>query len=226
VATWMGMEPNRIRIYICRNGPKYIEEMGHILISTDFVWNGVYNFDLFEAKISRKKSNMPNHKLTINENVDITVDLKLVILNYNMNRFLKLTTVRRILKNRLLKDYRRCPIFKDESAIPYPEDMKLEMFCGQPIRGYLLEQRSLSVKVRYNEGFFTMEVFNYKTVQGFKKKMCRLYGLGSDVVVTDEENRSYRNEIIFEYLPNEVWLCIQNSGLLMKVSLKKIVSKI
>jgi hypothetical protein len=105
VATWMGQEPNRIRISICRNGPKYIEGMGHVLTSTDHVWNGVYHFDLFEAEVSRKKSDMPNHGLTINENVDVVIDLKSVVLHYNMSRFLKLTTVKRILKHRWLKDY-------------------------------------------------------------------------------------------------------------------------
>jgi hypothetical protein len=30
VATWMGQEPNRIRISICRTGPNFIEGMGHI----------------------------------------------------------------------------------------------------------------------------------------------------------------------------------------------------
>jgi hypothetical protein len=37
------------------------------------IWDGIYNFDLFEAKISRKKSDMPNHKLVIKENIDIMI---------------------------------------------------------------------------------------------------------------------------------------------------------
>jgi hypothetical protein len=55
-----------------------------------------------------------------------------------------------------------------------------------------------------------------------KKRLCRKYGLGSDIIITDEENRSYNYDIILEYLPGEIWLCIQNHGILMKASLKKI----
>jgi hypothetical protein len=85
VATWMGQEPNRISIHICRNGPDYVEGMGHIFTSTDFVWNGVYNFFLFEAEVSRKKSDMSNHGLIIEENIDVTFDLKSIMLHFNMN---------------------------------------------------------------------------------------------------------------------------------------------
>jgi hypothetical protein len=226
VAAWMGQEPNRIRISICRVGPRPVESMGHVLTSVDSVWNGIYNFEKFEAKISRKENDMPNLNLNINENVDVVIDLKSVILRYKMNRFLKLVIVKRILKNRLLKDYYKCPKFEDESAIPYPEDMKIEMFCGQPIQGYLSDQRSLSIKVRYIDGSFNVTVNNYKTIQGIKKKMFRLFGLGSDVVITDEENRSYNHNMIFEYLPEEIWLCIQNSGSLFKAELKRFESDI
>jgi hypothetical protein len=130
--------------------------------------------------------------------------------------------VKRILKNRLKKDYRRCPIYEDENAIPYPEDMKIEMFSGETIHGYLLEQRPLPIKVTYINGSFNMTVNNYKTVKKLKEKICKLYGLGSDVVITDEEERSYNQNIIFEYLTNEIWLCIQNSRTLIKAELKKI----
>jgi hypothetical protein len=222
VAASMGQEPNRIRISVCRIGPRPVNGMGHVLASTDYVWNGIYNFEFFEAKISRKRSDMPNFNLDINENVDVTIDLKSVILHYKMNRFLKLTTVKRILKNRLLKDYYKCPIFENESAIPYPEDMKIEMFCGQPIQGYLLKQKPLSIKVKYVDGSFNDSINNYKTIRGIKKKICRLFGLETDIVITDDENRSYNYDIIFEYLPDEIWLCIQNSGSLIKAEIRRI----
>jgi hypothetical protein len=76
VATWMGQEPNRIRIIISRVGPDYVDGMGHILTSTDFIWNGIYNFNLFKAEVSKKRSDMPNHKLSIKENVDIIFKLQ------------------------------------------------------------------------------------------------------------------------------------------------------
>jgi hypothetical protein len=69
-----------------------------------------------------------------------------------------------------MKDYRRCPIFEDENAIPYPEDMKIEMFSGETIHGYLLEHRPLPIKVTYINGSFNMTVNNYKTVKKLERK--------------------------------------------------------
>jgi hypothetical protein len=117
VAAWMGQEPNRIRIKICRVG-KLVEGIGHVLTSSDFLWDGIYNFEFFEAKISRKRNDMPNLGLIINENVDVVIDLKSVVLHYKMNRFLTLKSVKKIIKNRLLKIYEKSPIFENEVALP------------------------------------------------------------------------------------------------------------
>jgi succinylglutamate desuccinylase len=42
------------------------------------------------AMISKKRSSIPNYKFEPEENVDIIVDLKTVVRNMNVNKFLKL----------------------------------------------------------------------------------------------------------------------------------------
>jgi hypothetical protein len=128
---------------------------------------------------------MPNFKLVFEENVDVVFDLKTVILHFNMNRLLKLSSAKKIVRNRYLKEYGKSPIFEDEVALPYLDDMKIEMFSGNPIGGYLLDQKLLTVKVNYVGGSVEVPVKNYKTFKGFANKMCRMYGLGNDVIVTD-----------------------------------------
>jgi hypothetical protein len=129
--------------------------------------------------------------------------------------------VKKIIRNKFLKDYEQTPIFEDEVGLPYPDDMKVEMFYGNPIKGYLLEQKLLSIKVNYNEGSFKVPIRNYKTMKDFVKKMCRMYDLGRDMVVTDEEGRVYNLNIILKYCLEEVWICINNNGILIRAELKR-----
>jgi hypothetical protein len=138
--------------------------------------------------------------------------LKSKVASFGMTNVIISRSVRTsyIIKNRLLKDYHKSPIFEDEVALPYPDEMKIEMLCGNPLQGYLLEQRPLSIKVNYIGDSFKVPINNYKKVKGFKQKMCRMYGLGKDVVVTDEENRFNDQDMILEYCPEEVWLCVNN----------------
>jgi hypothetical protein len=75
IASWMGQEPSRIRIQICKFGIP-VEGMGHFLTSNDRLWDGVYNFNLFEAKVSKKRSDMANLGLDLEENVDVVSILK------------------------------------------------------------------------------------------------------------------------------------------------------
>jgi hypothetical protein len=74
--------------------------MGHVLTSTDFIWDGIHDFNTFSAKISKKRSDMPNHGLMLQENIDVEFNLKTVKTNLRMNRFLKLISVKKILKDR------------------------------------------------------------------------------------------------------------------------------
>jgi hypothetical protein len=85
----------------------------------------------------------------------------------------------------------------------------------------MLDHKPLEIKVNYTDGNFKISVNNYKTIGEFKKKICRLYGLGSDIIIADENNRIYNQNIIFEYCPEEVWLCISNSGMLYRAELKR-----
>jgi hypothetical protein len=69
---------------------------------------------------------------------------------------LKLSSFKKIIRNRFLKDYNKSLIFEDEIGIPYSNDMEVEMFCGS----------------------FQVPVKNYKTIGDYKKKMCMMYSLG------------------------------------------------
>jgi hypothetical protein len=50
-------------------------------------------------------------------------------------------------------------------ALPYPDDMKVEMFCSDQIQEYLFDQRMLSVKINYIGGSFKMPARNYQTIE-------------------------------------------------------------
>jgi hypothetical protein len=84
-----------------------------------------------------------------------------------------------------------------------------------------LKKKTLSIKVNYVGGSFNVPAKNYKTIAKFTKKMCRRYSLGKDVVITDEECRVYNLNIILEYCPEELWICIVNNGSIIKVELKR-----
>jgi hypothetical protein len=100
--------------------------------------------------------------------------------------------------------------------------MKVEMFCGNQIQGYLLDQNNLSVKINYGGVSFRIPERNYQTIEKLTKKMCEMYSLGKDVISTDEEERVYSLKIILEYCPEEFWICINHMGNLVKVELKRI----
>jgi hypothetical protein len=52
--------------------------MGYFLTSRDHLWDGIYNFNLYRAVVSKKRSDMVNYKLVLEENADIEVNLKTV----------------------------------------------------------------------------------------------------------------------------------------------------
>jgi hypothetical protein len=74
------------------------EGMGHILEMLEYIWVSLHDFHWFKVRIVMKKWKMPNYKLTPSENIDVTINLGTVILNLSVNRFLKLSSIKRIAK--------------------------------------------------------------------------------------------------------------------------------
>jgi hypothetical protein len=140
----------------------------------------------------------------------------------SVNRFLKLSSIKKIVRERFLKEYNLCLMFEDEVALPYPDEMKVEMFCGNPIQGYLLDQKILSVEINYECGSFRVPARNYQTIEKLTRKMCAMYSLGKDVIITDEECSVYSSKIILQYCPEGFWICINHMGNLIRVELTKI----
>jgi hypothetical protein len=193
-AIWMSQKQNRIRIKISNTGKPTVG-MDLFLTSRDRIWDGVYNFEFFKATVNKKRIDMADFGFNPEENVDVVIDLKTAVFHYKVNRFLKLPSIKKIIKNGHLKNYNTNPLFENEVASPYPDNMCIEMSCGNPIQAHLLEQRPFSIKVNYIGG--------------------------KDVIVTDDENRVYNLNIIFEYYPEEVWICVNNNCSLVKVELKR-----
>jgi hypothetical protein len=55
--------------------------------------------------------------------------------------------LKKIIRKRYRKEYNISPVFEDFVTLPYPDDKKVEMFCGERIQGYLLDQRLLTNKI-------------------------------------------------------------------------------
>jgi hypothetical protein len=124
----MNVDPSTLSIEICKVG-NYVEGMGHILSADDFIWNGVYNFNWFKAKLANRKMMIEDHRLNPEENIDVFIDLMTINFNARMNRFFKLSTVKKVIQARFMKEYKVCPIFNDFSDTMYCNDMRLEKFC-------------------------------------------------------------------------------------------------
>jgi hypothetical protein len=151
VAAWMGQDPGLIKLQICKTEPLK-EGMGHVLEANDHLWDEIYNFSQLKATIRKKKFDILNLKFQPEENVNVVINLKTVMKYLSVNRFLKLSSLKKIVRERFLKEYEKSAVFEDEVALPYPDEMKVEMFCGNQIQGYLLDKRILSVKINYKGG--------------------------------------------------------------------------
>jgi hypothetical protein len=207
VVAWMGQEPNLIKIQICKIDPVR-EGMGHVLETKNRLWDGVYNFSLFEEIICRKRSNFPDYKFGSEENASIVINLAIMILHMCVNRFLKLTNLKEIIRRRYLKEYNMNPVFDDNMALPYLDEMKIEMFCCDQIHCYLLEKKMRTMKINYIGGSFKVPIHNYQTVDELTKKVCEIYSLGKDIILTDAERRIYSLRVILEYCQEEFWIGI------------------
>jgi hypothetical protein len=183
VTRWMNIDSSSLSIEICRIG-KDVEGMGHILTAEDFIWNGIYNFNWFTVKITGRKQEIIDQRIIPEENIEMMIDLNIIIFKTNMNRFFKLSTVKKIIENRFMKEYKMRLIFKDLSSTMYCNDMKLEMFCGETLRGYVMENKFIFKKINYKNGAVDMAIENQSTIGDLKKKLCKCYCLGLDIIIT------------------------------------------
>jgi hypothetical protein len=71
--------------------------MGHILTENDFIWDVIYNFEWYKVKLMKRKMEIEDFKLSPGENVDISIDLITLKFNTRMNRFFKISTVKKII---------------------------------------------------------------------------------------------------------------------------------
>jgi hypothetical protein len=67
-------------------------------------------------------------KLDPEENIDLSIDLTTLKFKARMNRFFKLSTVKKIIEIRFMKEYGVCPIVIDFKDTMYCNDMKIEIF--------------------------------------------------------------------------------------------------
>jgi hypothetical protein len=77
------------------------------------------------------------------------VDLDMVKFQTNMNRLFTLTAVKKIIENIYLKEYNLCLIFENLGSTMCCDEIKLEMFCGEMLRGYMMERKFIFKKVNY-----------------------------------------------------------------------------
>jgi hypothetical protein len=55
-------------------------------------------------------------------------------------------------------------IIEDLSSTMYSNEMKLEMFCGKTLRGYMMEKKYIFKKVNYKNGAVEISIGNYQTI--------------------------------------------------------------
>jgi hypothetical protein len=100
--------------------------------------------------------------------------------------------------------------------------MKLEMFCGETLRGYVMNKEFIFKKINYRNGSIEMAIKNCRTIGQWKKKVCKCYGLGMDIIIVDSERRVLDENLILQKHPEELWICLNDSGSLTEIELSKI----
>jgi hypothetical protein len=77
-------------------------------------------------------------------------------------------------------------------------------------------------RVNYGNGKIDISIENCKTVGELKKKLCKCYRLGKDIIIVDNEKRILDENLILQMHPEEVWICLNGGGTLIDVTLSKI----
>jgi hypothetical protein len=133
-----------------------------------------------------------NYKFDPEENIDIMIDLKTIKFKARIKRFLKIVTVEKIIEVRFMKEYGMCSVFNNFSDPMYCRDMKLEIFEGETLKGYVVGKKFVIKKVNYANGYLEVSIEDCRSINQLKKKICKCYGLEKDIVITDAEKKCSR----------------------------------
>jgi hypothetical protein len=86
-----------------------------------------------------------------------------------------------------MEEYKMYPIFDDLDNSIYCNDMKLVLFCGETIKGYIMEREYITKRVLYKNRKVDMVIENCRTIGDLKKRLCKGYCLDRDIIITDAE---------------------------------------
>jgi hypothetical protein len=78
--------------------------------------------------------------------------------------------VEKIIEARFIKEYDVCQIFDSFSDTMYCRDMKIEMFCDEILKGYVMERKFILKKVNYGYGTLYVLIENCRTIGQLKRK--------------------------------------------------------
>jgi hypothetical protein len=71
------------------------------------------------------------------------------------------------------------------------DELKAEMSSGETIKGYLLDKRTVMVKLGYENRVIEVNTYNYQTICRLKIKLCKKICFGTDIILADEEKKSH-----------------------------------
>jgi hypothetical protein len=200
--------------------------MGHVWIADDYIWDGVYNFDWLKAKITQRKMEIENYIMNPEENIDIRIDLQTIKFNARMNPFFKISTVEKIIEARFMKEYVVYPILDGFNDTMYCRDMKIEMFCGKVLKGYVMERKFIFKRVNYSNGFLDVSIESCIRIGQLKKKICKCYLLEEDLIIVDSEKRILDENLILQRHLEDMGICSNDGGNLIDVQRTKIENEI
>jgi hypothetical protein len=113
------------------------------------------------------------------------------LLEVSLNKFFKLKTIKKIIEIRFLNEYSLRPIFVEEEFWMRSNDFKVEISSGETIKRYLLDKRTVMVKIGYENGVIVVNMKNYQTIGKLKRKLYKKFCLGADIIFADEEKKSH-----------------------------------
>jgi hypothetical protein len=99
------------------------------------------------------------------------------------------------------------------------DDLKIEMLNDNEVMGYLMEKKIVFKRNNYGNGVLEVSMKNYQSFGKLKKKFCKRYCLGIDIVITDEEKRIIDINLLIQEYDDELRIDLNNFGDLIEVKL-------
>jgi hypothetical protein len=113
-------------------------------------------------------------------------------------------------------------MFVTDSYCNRNDDLRMEMFPGEEMRGYILNVRKMSVRIDFENGMIDINLNNYFTVGKLKKKLCRKYYLGLDIILTANEKRITSSDLLIQFYEEDFWIHVNVFRELTMVGLRRI----